>query len=83
MTISINFFPRETISENTCLKNCVVPTMENNGYKNGAKIAFQQDGNIQNHSLIEGDHPIPHMGICDTHTHTQSTQPVMSTIIFI
>jgi len=41
--------------------------MENNGYKNGAKIAFQQDGNIQIHSLIEGDHQISHMGICDTH----------------
>jgi len=45
----------------------VVPTMENNRYKNGAKIAFQQDGNIQIHSLIEGDQQISHMGICDTH----------------
>jgi len=41
----------------------VVPTMENNGYKNGAKIAFQQDGNIQLHSMIEGDHQISHLGI--------------------
>jgi len=39
----------------------------NNGYKNGAKTAFQQDGSIQIHSLIEADHHTSHMGICDTH----------------
>lgn len=56
------------------------PTVENNEYKNGAKIAFQQDGNIQIHSLI-CDYQSSHTGICDTNTHTHElcTQPVMST----
>jgi hypothetical protein len=41
--------------------------MKDNGYKNEAKTDFQQDGSIQIHSLIEDDHQISHMGICDTH----------------
>jgi hypothetical protein len=49
--------------------------MENNVHKNGAKIAFQQDGNIQIQSDRRWSTDLSYGNMW----HTLSTQPVMST----